>query len=51
MEFSGFSRLVESSKFFKYKVDISGNPRLIDFSSFLDFSLELKLHIIGRPYI
>ena len=37
VEFGGISKLVESSRFFKYRVDISGNLRLIDLSKFLRF--------------
>ena len=37
MEFTRISRLVESSRFFRHKVDISGNHRLIDPSRFPKF--------------
>ena len=37
VEFSGIPRLVESSKFFRHRVDISRNFRLIDFSKFPKF--------------
>ena len=37
VKFGGFFKLVESSKFLKYKVDISGNPRLINPSRFPKF--------------
>ena len=37
VKFSGIIRLVESGKFLKCKVDISGNLRLIDFSRFFKF--------------
>ena len=37
IEFGGIPRLVESSRFLKYRMDISGNFRLIDFSGFLKF--------------
>ena len=37
VEFSRIIRLVESSKFLKYRVDISGNLRLMDLSGFSKF--------------
>jgi hypothetical protein len=37
IEFGGIPRLVESSRFFRHRVDISGNLRLIDFSRFSRF--------------
>ena len=37
MEFSRIVRSVESSRFFKYGVNISGNLRLIGLSKFLKF--------------
>ena len=37
MEFSGIPGLVKSGKFLKYKVDISRNLKLIDFSEFSRF--------------
>ena len=43
MEFGGIPRLVKSSKFLKYKVDISGNLRLIDFSEFPRFQFGVKM--------
>ena len=37
VKFSGIIRSVESGKFLKYKVDISGNLRLMDLSEFPKF--------------
>ena len=37
VEFSGIIRLVESGKFLRYRVDISGNLRLMDLSGFPKF--------------
>jgi len=37
VEFSGISRLVESSKFLRYMVDSYRNFRLVDFSRFFRF--------------
>ena len=37
VEFGKVFRLVESSRFFRYRVDISGNFRLVDPSRFLRF--------------
>ena len=37
MEFGGIPRLVKSSKFLKYKMDINRNLKLIDFSEFPKF--------------
>ena len=37
IEFGGIFRLIKSSRFFKCKVDISGNLRLMDFSGFPKF--------------
>ena len=37
VEFGKISRLVESGGFFRYKVDISRNLRLMDFSRFPRF--------------
>ena len=37
VEFSGIIRSVESSGFLKYRVDISGNLRLIDLNKFPRF--------------
>ena len=43
IEFSGIPRLVKSSKFLKYKVDISGNLRLINFSKFPKFQFGVRI--------
>ena len=37
VKFSGIIRSVESSRFLRYRVDISGNLRLINLSGFLKF--------------
>ena len=37
VKFSGIIRLVESGRFLRYRVDISGNLRLIDLSRFFKF--------------
>ena len=37
IKFGGISKLVKFNRFLKYKVDISGNLRLMDFSGFLRF--------------
>ena len=42
MKFSRIVRLVEFSKFLRYKVDISGNLRLIDLSGFLKFWFRVR---------
>ena len=42
MEFSGIIRLVESSGFLKYRVDINRNLRLIDFSKFFKFQFRVR---------
>ena len=43
IEFGGIPRLVKFSKFFRRRVDISGNLRLIDFSKFLKFQFRVKM--------
>ena len=43
MEFSGIIKLVESGKFLRYRVDISGNLRLIDLSGFPKFQFRVKV--------
>ena len=43
VKFSRIIRLVESSKFLKYGVDISGNLRLIDLSGFFKFQFGVKV--------
>ena len=42
MEFGRIVRLVESSKFLKYRVDISRNLRLIDLSRFPKFRFKVR---------
>ena len=37
IEFGGIPRLVESSRFLRYRVDISRNLRLVDLSGFPRF--------------
>ena len=43
MKFSKILRLVESGRFLRYKVDISGNLRLIDLSGFPKFQFGVKV--------
>jgi hypothetical protein len=43
VEFSGIPKLVESGGFLRYKVDISGNLRLIDLSGFPRFQFRVKV--------
>ena len=43
IEFDGISRLMEFSKFFKYRVDIGGNFRLINFSGFFKFWFGVRM--------
>ena len=43
MELSGIPRLVKSGRFLKYKVDISGNLRLIDLSRFPRFWFRVRV--------
>ena len=43
MKFGGISRLVKSSKFLRYRVDISRNLRLMDFSRFPKFQFRVKM--------
>ena len=43
IKFSGISRLVKFSKFLKYKIDISKNLKLIDFSKFPKFQFRVKI--------
>ena len=43
MEFSRIVRLVESSRFLRYGVDISRNLRLVDFSRFSKFQFGVKV--------
>ena len=42
MEFGGIPGLVKSSRFFGYRVDISGNLRLMDFSGFPRFWFRVR---------
>ena len=42
VKFSRIIRLVESSKFFRYRVDISGNLKLINLSGFLKFWFRVR---------
>ena len=42
VEFSGIIRSVESGEFLRYRVDISGNLRLIDLSGFLKFQFRVR---------
>ena len=43
MKFSGIIRLVKSSKFLRYRVDISENLKLIDLSGFLKFQFKVRV--------
>ena len=43
MEFSGIIKSVESGKFLKCRVDISGNLRLIDLSGFFKFQFRVRV--------
>ena len=43
VKFSGIIRSVESSKFLKYKVDISRNLRLMDLSRFPKFQFGVRV--------
>ena len=43
VEFSGIIGLVESSKFLKCRVDISGNLRLMNFSGFFKFWFRVRV--------
>ena len=52
VEFGGFSRLVKSSKLFRCKVNISKNPKLINFSRFPKFQFKVKVtHYRASLYI
>ena len=42
VKFSRIVRLVEFSKFLRYKVDISGNLKLIDLSRFFKFQFGVR---------
>ena len=43
IEFSGIPKLVKSSRFFGYKVDINRNLKLIDFSGFSRFRFGVRI--------
>ena len=43
IKFSGIIRLVESSGFLRYKVNISGNFRLMDLSRFSKFQFRVRV--------
>ena len=42
VEFGGILRLVESSRFLRYRVDISRNLRLVDLSRFPRFYFRFR---------
>ena len=42
VKFSGIIGLVESGEFLKYRIDISGNLRLIDLSGFFKFQFRVR---------
>ena len=42
VKFSGIIKLVESGGFLKYKIDISGNLRLMDLSGFPKFQFRVR---------
>ena len=42
IKFSGIIRSIESGKFLRYKVDISGNLKLIDLSRFSKFWFRVR---------
>ena len=46
MEFSGILRLVESSRFLRCGVDISGNLRLVDLSRFPKFYFRFRFKAV-----
>ena len=43
MEFGKIPKLVKSSKFLRYRVDINGNLKLINFSRFLKFQFKVRM--------
>ena len=43
MEFSRILRLVESSGFLRYRIDISGNLRLVDLGRFPRFQFGVRV--------
>ena len=46
VEFSRNLRLVESSRFLKYRVDISRNLRLVDLSRFSRFYFKFRFRVV-----
>ena len=46
MEFGGILRLVESSRFLRYRVDISRNLRLVDLSRFPRFYFRFRFRAV-----
>ena len=50
MEFSGIIRLVESSRFLRYKVDISGNLRLVDLNRSSKFQFKVRV-VYNRAFL
>ena len=46
VEFSGILRLVESSRFFRCRVDISRNLRLVDLSRFPRFYFRFRFRVV-----
>ena len=46
MEFSRILRLVESSRFLRYKVDIYRNLRLVDLSRFPRFYFTFRFRVV-----
>ena len=46
MEFSRILRLVESSRFLRYRVDISRNLRLVDLSGFPRFYFRFRFRAV-----
>ena len=43
VKFSGIIRLVKSGGFFRYRVDISRNLRLMDLSEFFKFQFRVRV--------
>ena len=46
VEFGRILRLVESGGFLRYRVDISGNLRLVDLSRFPRFHFRFKFRVV-----
>ena len=46
MEFSRILRLVESSRFLRYRIDISRNLRLVDLSRFPRFHFRFRFRAV-----